>query len=36
MPVHVALVDASGTVSAAELAEAAGALNQQVQADGQP
>src|SRR5262249_20085155 len=36
MPVHVALVDASGTISAAELAEVAGAINQQVQADFAP
>ena len=36
MPVHVALVDASGTVSSADLAEVAGALNQQVQADFAP
>lgn len=33
IPVHVALVDASGTVAASELAEVAGALNEQVQAD---
>jgi hypothetical protein len=33
MPVHVALVDASGTIPAADLAEVAGALNQQVLAD---
>jgi hypothetical protein len=33
MPVHVALVDSSATVSAADLAEVAGALNEQVQAD---
>jgi hypothetical protein len=33
MPVHVALVDATGTVPAADLAEVAGALNEQVQAD---
>lgn len=36
MPVHVALVDASGTVPAADLAEVAGALNEQVQADFAP
>jgi hypothetical protein len=36
IPVHVALVDASGTIAAAELAEVAGALNEQVQADFTP
>jgi hypothetical protein len=36
IPVHVALVDASGTISAAQLAEVAGAINQQVQADFAP
>ena len=33
IPVHVALVDMSGTIDASELAEVAGALNEQVQAD---
>ncbi|HEX3323880.1 MAG TPA: hypothetical protein VHR65_01900 [Solirubrobacterales bacterium] len=33
VPVHVALVDMSGTIEALELAEVAGALNEQVQAD---
>jgi hypothetical protein len=33
IPVHVALVDVSGTIKAPELAEVAGALNEQVQAD---
>lgn len=33
IPVHVALVDATGTIDPAELAEVAGALNEQVQAD---
>ena len=33
IPVHVALVDMSGTISQHELAEVAGALNEQVQAD---
>lgn len=33
IPVHVALVDASGTIDASELAEVAGALNEQVQSD---
>jgi hypothetical protein len=33
IPVHVALVDMSGTIAASELAEVAGALNEQVQAD---
>jgi hypothetical protein len=33
VPVHVALVDMSGTIAAPELAEVAGALNEQVQAD---
>ena len=36
MPVHVALVDATGTVPASDLAEVAGALNEQVQADFAP
>jgi hypothetical protein len=36
IPVHVALVDVSGTIEAAELAEVAGALNEQVQADVAP
>src|SRR5438128_10615493 len=36
IPVHVALVDASGSVDAAELAGVAGALNEQVQADFAP
>lgn len=36
IPVHVALVDATGTVAASELAEVAGALNEQVQADFAP
>jgi len=33
IPVHVALVDASGTIDPSELAEVAGALNEQVQSD---
>jgi hypothetical protein len=33
VPVHVALVDMSDTIDASELAEVAGALNEQVQAD---
>jgi hypothetical protein len=33
IPVHVALVDESGTIEASELAKVAGALNEQVQAD---
>jgi hypothetical protein len=33
IPVHVALVDMSGTIEATTLAEVAGALNEQVQAD---
>jgi len=33
VPVHVALVDMSDTIEASELAEVAGALNEQVQAD---
>src|ERR1700761_8725772 len=33
IPVHVALVDTTETITAAELAEVAGALNEQVQAD---
>lgn len=33
IPVHVALVDASGTIEASTLAEVAGALNEQVQSD---
>jgi hypothetical protein len=33
IPVHVALVDMSGTIDRATLAEVAGALNEQVQAD---
>lgn len=33
IPVHVALIDSSGKVDAAQLAEVAGALNEQVQAD---
>ena len=33
IPVHVALVDSTGTVPASDLAEVAGALNEQVQAD---
>lgn len=36
MPVHVALVDATDTISASDLAEVAGALNQQVQSDFAP
>ena len=36
IPVHVALVDASATIDAADLAEVAGALNEQVQADFAP
>jgi hypothetical protein len=36
IPVHVALVDTSGTVDSADLAEVAGALNEQVQADFAP
>jgi hypothetical protein len=36
MPVHVALVDNTGTVDSAELAHVAGALNEQVQADFAP
>jgi hypothetical protein len=36
IPVHVALVDKTGTVSAGDLAEVAGALNEQVQADFAP
>jgi hypothetical protein len=36
IPVHVALVDATGTIDAAQLAEVAGALNEQVQADVAP
>lgn len=36
IPVHVALVDESGTVSASNLAEVAGALNEHVQADFAP
>jgi hypothetical protein len=36
IPVHVALVDSSGKVDAAQLAEVAGALNEQVQADVAP
>lgn len=36
IPVHVALVDMSGKISASELAEVAGALNEQVQADFAP
>jgi hypothetical protein len=36
IPVHVALVDASGTIDHSELAEVAGALNEQVQADFTP
>jgi hypothetical protein len=33
IPVHVALVDASGTIDPSDLAEVAGALNEQVQSD---
>jgi hypothetical protein len=36
IPVHVALVDMSGEVEASELAQVAGALNEQVQADVAP
>src|SRR5438046_1699077 len=36
IPVHVALVDESGTIDAADLAEVAGALNEQMQADFTP
>lgn len=36
IPVHVALVDLSGRIKAPELAEVAGALNEQVQADFAP
>jgi hypothetical protein len=36
IPVHVALVDASGTIDPSELAHVAGALNEQVQADFAP
>jgi len=36
IPVHVALVDDTGTIDAAQLAEVAGALNEQVQADVAP
>jgi hypothetical protein len=36
IPVHVALVDLSGTIDASELAQVAGALNEQVQADFTP
>jgi hypothetical protein len=36
IPVHVALVDTTGTIAASELAEVAGALNEQVQADFAP
>lgn len=36
IPVHVALVDESGTIKASELARVAGALNEQVQADFAP
>lgn len=36
IPVHVALVDATGTIDQDELAEVAGALNEQVQADFAP
>jgi hypothetical protein len=36
IPVHVALVDMSGEIPAPELAEVAGALNEQVQADVAP
>jgi hypothetical protein len=36
IPVHVALVDMSGKIKAHELAEVAGALNEQVQADFAP
>ena len=36
MPVHVALVDSTGTIDPADLAEVAGALNQQVQSDFAP
>jgi hypothetical protein len=33
IPVHVALVDTTETIAASDLAEVAGALNEQVQAD---
>ena len=36
IPVHVALVDESGSINASELASVAGALNEQVQADFAP
>ncbi len=36
IPVHVALVDKSGQISSTELAEVAGALNEQIQADVAP
>jgi hypothetical protein len=36
IPVHVALVDTTGTIPALDLAEVAGALNEQVQADFAP
>ncbi len=36
IPVHVALVDTTDTVSTSELAEVAGALNEQIQADVAP
>lgn len=36
IPVHVALVDTTGTISSALLAEVAGALNEQIQADVAP
>lgn len=36
IPVHIALVDSTGTVSASDLADVAGALNEQVQADFAP
>jgi hypothetical protein len=36
VPVHVALVDTTGTIAASDLAEVAGALNEQVQADFAP
>jgi hypothetical protein len=36
IPVHVALVDATGTIDQDELAQVAGALNEQVQADFAP
>src|SRR3954454_16778515 len=36
IPVHVALVDTTGTIPAPDLAEVAGALNEQVQADFAP